>query len=154
MSILTVGWVVATGPAVTADRDSTNIVGAWDVQAIGAPYQPHLFTFNGDGTMETTNPTNVQENPSAPHGGSNDSLGMGPWQQVAGKPGTYIGTFYQLNANADDHTPTDTLKVTYKITVHGDNFSGKAIAKLGNLSAPAQLEGHRLKIDKAAINDL
>jgi hypothetical protein len=160
LATLTVGWVVSTTPRATADgaanipNKSDDIVGAWEVQAIGAPYQPHLFTFTSDGTMNTTNPTNVQENPASPHGGTNDSLGMGPWEPVKGKPGTFIGTFYELNANADDHTPADRLQVTYKVTVHGDTFSGKALARQGSFTAPAQLEGVRLKIVKSDLNGL
>lgn len=134
--------------------DSKAIVGAWDVQAIGAPYQPHLFTFNDDGTMNTTNPTNVQEKTGSPHGGTNDSLGMGPWEAVKGHNDTFIGTFYQLNANADDHTPTDGLAVTYKIVVKGNTFSGKALAKQGTFSAPATLQGKRLTIDRSALKGL
>jgi hypothetical protein len=134
--------------------DSKAIVGAWDVQAVGAPYQPHLFTFNDDGTMNTTNPTNVQEKAGSAHGGTNDSLGMGPWESVKGHNDTFIGTFYQLNANADDHTPTDSLAVTYKIVVKGNTFSGKALAKQGTFSAPATLNGKRLTIDRSALKGL
>ncbi|HEV7454460.1 MAG TPA: hypothetical protein VGO07_04330 [Candidatus Saccharimonadales bacterium] len=160
LATLTVGWVASTTSRATADSNvsvnnkSDDIVGTWDVQAIGAPYEPHLFTFNSDGTMNTTNPTNVQENPAKPHGGTNDSLGMGPWEPLKGKSDTFIGTFYELNANADDHTRTDRLQVTYKVTVHGDTFSGKALARQGSFSAPAQLEGTRLKIVKSDLNGL
>lgn len=106
----------------SAQASSQNdIVGSWEVQAIGAPYQPHLFTFSADGNMFTTNPTNVQENPVAPHGGTNDSVGMGTWH----KDGKYVfGTFYQLNAFADNHQPTDTLEVRFRVQVDGDTFTG------------------------------
>jgi hypothetical protein len=65
---LTVGW--ALGPAqADATNDGKEIVGAWEVTA-DAPYPPHLFTFHADGTMTTTNPTNVQDSPTAPRGGN------------------------------------------------------------------------------------
>jgi hypothetical protein len=154
---LAVGW---TAHGVNANGDDNNghasgsLVGAWNVQAIGAPYEPHLFTFNSDGTMNSTNPTNVQESSGKPNGGTNDSLGMGPWKTLSGKANTYVGTFYELNANAADHTPTDTLSVTYKIVVKGDKFDGKALAKQGSFSAPAELKGTRLGIDTSALAGL
>src|SRR5262245_7554399 len=117
--VLVGGIVDVTGPAGAGGQRDT--AGSWEVQAIGAPYQPHLFTFSSDGNMFTTNPTNVQENPSAPHGGTNDSVGMGTWH----KEGQYIfGTFYQLNAFADNHQPTDTLEVRFRVKVNGDTFTG------------------------------
>jgi hypothetical protein len=104
-----------------ANADSPDVVGAWQVDAVGAPYVPHLFTFTGDGTMFTTNPTDVQENPAAPHGGTNDSVGMGAWRHDGR---SIVGTFYELNAFADNHQPTDTLEVRFKITVSGDHLTG------------------------------
>jgi hypothetical protein len=155
-AFLVAGALVLALPNTTLiQADSKDaVVGAWQVQAVGAPYQPHLFTFNSDGTMLTTNPTNVQESPASPHGGTNDSVGMGPWQPVKGQKDTFIGTFYQLNANADDHTPADTLSVTYKIKVTGDTFTGNALAKQGEFSGPATLNGTRLKIDTSALPGL
>src|SRR5579862_3939401 len=83
-----------------ADSPTLDIVGAWEVTA-QAPYAPHLFTFNADGTMLSANPTDVQVNPSAPHGGTNDSLGMGTWQAVNDQGTRYVeGTFEELNATA------------------------------------------------------
>jgi len=151
----TIGSVASQALVAKADNGGPNsVVGAWQVDAIGAPYVPHLFTYNADGTMNTTNPTNVQESASRPHGGTNDSLGMGPWEPVNGQPNTFIGTFYELNANADDHTPTDTLSVTYKIVVDGDHFTGNALAKQGSFSGPATLNGTRLTIDQSALPGL
>jgi hypothetical protein len=145
-------YMLSSRPVAADGNHKSSIVGAWDVQAVGAPYEPHLFTFNSDGTMLTTNPTNVQEDPSAPNGGTNDSVGMGPWEPVGHNE--FVGTFYQLNANVNDHTPADTLSVTYRIKVTGDTFTGDAIAKLGPFTAPAQLFGTRLQIDEAALEDL
>lgn len=134
---------------------SSKIVGAWYVDAIGAPYVPHQFTFHADGTLLTTNPTNVQENPNSPHGGTNDSVGMGAWRIVTERRRRYvIGTFKQLNAFAEGHAPTDTLSVSFRLVLHGDEFDGPAIAKLGDLSAPATLHGSRIVIDEAAIEEL
>lgn len=156
LATLTLGLAVAGLPTANANNDRDDLVGAWSVDADGAPYAPHLFTFNEDGTMLTTNPTNVQEDPAAPHGGTNDSVGMGAWKfkKVHGHDSVYIGTFYQLNANADDHTPTDSLEVTFKIKVTGDTFDGVALARVGSNSGPATLHGERLKINKTDADGL
>jgi hypothetical protein len=120
--VISVGAIAGLVVMTSAQAGSRNdIVGSWSVQAINAPYPPHLFTFSADGNMFTTNPTNVQEDPAKPHGGTNDSVGMGTWR----KEGKFIfGTFYQLNAFADDHTATDTLEVRFRIQVNGDKFTG------------------------------
>lgn len=144
--------------AWSADASSAcnpDAVGAWVVQVKGAPFEPHLFIFHSDGTMNTTNPTNVQEDAAKPHGGTNDSLGMGVW--TCGKNGTseIVGTFSQLNANADDHKPTDSLFVTFKIEVSKDTFVGKAAVKVGDTPVPgATFEGKRITIDESALGGL
>lgn len=133
-----------------------DVVGVWEVDA-AAPYRPHLFTFHQDGTMTTTNPTNVQENPAQPHGGTNDSLGMGVWEIIKDRNGRYVvGTFEQLNAFADNHKPTDKLSVSFKVKLsnNGSGFDGPATAKVGADSVPSHLTGVRVHIDNAAVNGL
>lgn len=116
---LMIGGIAAVIPAEANSQN--DIVGSWEVQAIGAKYEPHLFTFEADGNMFSTNPTNVQEDPASAHGGTNDSVGMGTWR----KDGKFIfGTFYELNAFADNHQPTDTLEVRFRVKVDGDKFAG------------------------------
>ena len=118
-------------------------VGAWQVAAIGAPYVPHLFTFNSDGTMLTTNPTNVQENPSAPHGGTNDSVGMGAWERTS--KDNIKGTFYQLNAFADNHQPTDSLEVRFRIQIlDSETLTGDW--KIVAFDATGRFAGTRLRV--------
>jgi hypothetical protein len=133
-----------------------DIVGVWEVDA-AAPYRPHLFSFHVDGTMTTTNPTNVQESPAQPHGGTNDSLGMGRWEVIRDHNNRYIiGTFEQLNAFADNHQPTDKLLVSFKVQLanNGSSFDGPATAKVGADSVPSHLTGKRVSIDYSAINKL
>lgn len=142
--------------AADATNAAKDIVGVWEVDA-DAPYRPHLFTFHDDGTMTSTNPTNVQENPSDPHGGTNDSLGMGVWKVEMDHGSSYVvGTFEELNAFADNHQPTDTLSVSFKVqlTDSDEGFDGPAVAKLGNLTAPSHLTGTRLHIDQSAVDSL
>lgn len=153
---LTLGWSLGPNRAEAhSDHRRDSIVGAWYVDAVGAPYVPHQFTFHSDGIVLTTNPTNVQEDPNAPHGGANDSVGMGTWRLAKEHGKRYVvGTFEQLNANADDHMPADKLSVTFKVSVDDGGFEGPAIAKLGGLTAPATLEGTRILIDQDALDDL
>src|SRR5258706_13835984 len=132
LAALTLGLVFSAANRTSAvgGQEEKDIVGVWEVDA-DAPYRPHLFTFHEDGTMTTTNPTNVQENAAAPHGGTNDSLGMGVWKVTKQDSQTFVvGTFEQLNACADNHQPTDKLSVSFKVQVtdNGDGFDGPASA--------------------------
>jgi len=132
------------------------IVGVWEVDA-AAPYRPHLFTFRSDGTMESTNPTNVQENATAAHGGTNDSVGMGVWKETHdGNEQFIVGTFEELNAFADNHQPTDTLSVSFKLHMtDGDNgFDGPASAKVAGDTFPSHLTGARVSVDQGAVDAL
>ena len=156
IAVLAIGGVVFGGYTTAADAHPADIVGVWVVDA-DAPYRPHQFTFHADGTMTTTNPTNVQENVGQPHGGTNDSLGMGVWKVVKDGNDRYVvGTFEQLNAYADNHQPTDKLSVSFKVelTNAGDGFDGPASATVGSDTFPSHLTGVRLQIDQNAVNAL
>jgi hypothetical protein len=147
--------VVAISTPASADNGS-DIVGVWKVDA-DAPYRPHMFTFHADGTMTTTNPTNVQENPAQAHGGTNDSLGMGVWKVVRERNQRFIvGTFEQLNAFADNHQPTDKLSVSFRVKLASDGnfFDGPASARVGADTFPSHLTGVRVTIDQAAVDAL
>jgi hypothetical protein len=156
---LTVGWVLAGNQSATAwnEHDNGSIVGVWEVDA-DAPFRPHLFTFHSDGTMTTTNPTNVQENPTSPHGGTNDSLGMGSWKvQIKHGDKYIVGTFEQLNAFADNHQVADTLEVSFKVrlTNDGAGFDGPAVVHLGSDVIPSHITGtQRVLVDQDAIDSL
>lgn len=153
---LAFGTVFAATQAASAQDDHPrDIVGVWEVTAV-APYAPHLFTFHEDGTMTTTNPTNVQEDTSKPHGGTNDSLGMGVWKvQKQGNQRVIVGTFEQLNAFADNHKPTDTLSVSFKVALLNSNqFDGPAKAKVGSETQDSHLTGSRVTIDQTTVSGL
>jgi len=157
LAVVSLGTALAAPKMVAADNDHpSDIVGVWEVDA-AAPYRPHLFSFHADGTMTSTNPTNVQENPAAAHGGTNDSLGMGVWKvQKQGNNRFVVGTFEELNAFADNHQPTDKLAVSFKVklTGNGDKFDGPATAKVGTDSVPSHLTGMRVNIDYSAVSGL
>lgn len=157
LAAITLGWAL-TGSRATADNsEQKSIEGVWLVDA-DAPFRPHLFTFHSDGTMTSTNPTNVQENPAAPHGGTNDSLGMGSWKlQKVNDTDYFVGTFWELNAFADNHQSTDTLKVSFKVqlTNNGQGFAGPAVVHLGADTFPSHLTGtERVVVDQAAVDSL
>jgi hypothetical protein len=147
----------ANGDWNHSSYNSTRIVGAWEVDA-DAPYRPHLFTFHSDGTMSSTNPTNVQESLTALGGGTNDSVGMGAWKVTTeGNDHFVVGTFEELNAVATTHLPTDTLSVSFKVKLSADGktFDGPASAKLGTSAAvDSHLKGNRVTIDANAVSHL
>ncbi len=150
------GTLLAQSNRAVADNNHpADIVGVWEVDA-AAPYRPHLFSFHADGTMTSTNPTNVQENVAQPHGGTNDSLGMGVWEvKKQGNDRFIVGTFEELNAFADNHQPTDTLSVSFKVKLGDSNqFDGPALAKLGSDVFPSHLAGVRMQVDTNAVNNL
>lgn len=133
------------GSAATATATVDPLIGVWSVTAAGAPYAPHLFTFATGNTMLSTNPTGVQESTTAPHDGTNDSVGMGIWKATG--TNTYVGTFQELNAYADDHKRASTLTVTWSITLNGNNtLSGKASATEDGQTHPATLTGTRIAL--------
>ena len=145
--LLAVGFVTFLGNhSGKARADDTNsVVGVWFVNAVGAPFQPHMVTFHSDGTMEIDNPE-----AGDPH--TSDSVGMGPWQ-LNHSDGTVVGKFEEVNADRDTHQFVSTLIVTFTITVSGNTFTGPAEATYynpdGTLQAgpfPATLNGTLLTL--------
>src|SRR5215813_6215693 len=102
-SLLALALVVAVGfiafssnhPAQVRAQAADNPnspVGAWFVDAVGAPFQPHLVTFHSDGTM-------LIDNPEAGDPHTSDSVGMGPWQAQLDDNGktVIVGKFEEIN---------------------------------------------------------
>ncbi len=147
--IVTAGLItlLSTHPGkVRADSSDPNSpVGVWFVNAVGAPFQPHLATFHPDGTM-------MIDNPEAGDPHTSDSVGMGPWEI---KQNTVTGEFEEINANRTTNAFVSTLIVTYTITVTGNTFTGPAQATYynpdGTVQAgpfPATLNGTRIQLPK------
>jgi len=156
VAVVTAGFGLVSVRGTANANNAAGITGVWEVTAV-APYAPHLFTFNRDGTMLSTNPTNVQENPAKPNGGTNDSVGMGVWRVVNQDGHKYVvGTFEELNALADNHLPTDKLSVSFKVQVgsDGNSFDGPASATVGSETNPSHLTGARVTVDEDAVNAL
>jgi len=136
------------GNARAQAADGPNsLVGVWFVNAVGAPFEPHLATFHSDGTM-------LIDNPEAGDPHTSDSAGMGPWQkQHDGNGNTFVGKFEEINADRDTHKFVSTLIVTFTITVNGDTFTGPAEATYYNPDGtfqagpfPATLNGKRIQL--------
>ena len=82
---------------MSADEQTgdASIVGVWEVDAPGAPFERHVMTFHADGTM-------LQANPDGGRLDVSDSLGMGVWR--SGEPGVVVGRFVEVSAARPDGT--------------------------------------------------
>ncbi len=149
--VVSVGFVALSSnhPIKARAANPNSVVGVWFVNAVGAPFQPHLATFHPDGTM-------IIDNPEAGDPHTSDSAGMGPWQiqQDQNGDGNVInGKFEEINADRTTNAFVSTLIVTYTITVNGNTFTGPAQATYynpdGTLQAgpfPATLNGTRITL--------
>jgi hypothetical protein len=150
-----VGTATATTatPAMSADDGGQSIVGAWLVNAVGAPFQPHVMEFHADGTFEIDNPESGD-----PH--TSDSVGMGPYK-LMGDGRVVRGSFWEVNADRNSHAYVSLLivKFTVQLSADGKTFSGPATANYYNPSTnsnpigthqqgpfPATLEGTRITL--------
>ena len=130
-----------------AHADGQNIVGAWTVDAVGAPFQPHVMEFNSDQTLAIDNPE-----AGDPH--TSDSVGMGPWSvSQNGNNNVVKGKFVEINADRTTNQYVSKLVVTFTVTVNGNTFTGPAEATYynpdGSLQAgpfPATLNGTKITL--------
>ena len=132
---------VFVGPSEAGDKKE--IVGAWYVDTIGAPFAPHAISFHADGIVDLTNPDAAEATNSS-------SAGMGEW--VSTKTG-YKGVFIEVNADKATNQFTTLLRVTFEVQVNGSTFQGPATAEYfdgnRNLVAgpfPADLRGQRITV--------
>ena len=150
--IVTVGLIALLGnhqgrATARAAGDPNSPIGVWFVNAVGAPFQPHLATFHSDGTM-------LIDNPEAGDTRTSDSAGMGPWQlDPNGNGNVFDGKFEEINASRTTNAFVSTLIVTFTITVNGSTFTGPAEATYynpdGTVQAgpfPATLNGTRIQL--------
>jgi hypothetical protein len=131
-----------TSPQTRAAPNS--IVGVWVVQDPNAPFPLHMYTFNGDGTMQ-------QANPDAGDSRSSDSDGKGIW--IA--EGIEIkGKWVEITADRTSHLLTGRTEVSFRFTVTGDQFSGTESVNFyderGNLTSTlegnSRMVGTRVKL--------
>lgn len=119
------------------------IEGSWRVETVGAPYPDHAMKFDADGGFVIHNPTGVQEDPDAPHGGTHDSIGVGAWEL----DGHFIlATFMELNAYVDNRQPAPDTTVTFKLKMAGQNeFTGVGVDSAGR---HVTVFGTRVMVDR------
>lgn len=136
--------LAAPHAANAADTNPHAIVGVWFVDAVDAPFEPHLFTFHSDQTM-------LSSNPDAGDPQTSDSDGMGPW--AAHGDAHIVGAFEEINADRDTHQFVSRLRVEYSVSIRGDTFTGPATATYfepdGSLLQgpfPATLNGSRIPL--------
>jgi hypothetical protein len=141
--LMTSAFIFVTNQAEAANGKS--IVGAWYVDTVGAPFEPHGITFHADGTLDLTNPDAAEATNSS-------SAGMGAW--LVTKNDNARGRFFEVNADKTTNQFTSLLVVTFEFTVSGDTFTGPATASYydgnRNLIAgpfPATLKGQRFTVD-------
>lgn len=139
---MTVFWATQSASPSSANV-SSEIVGAWYVDTVGAPFVPHGIIFHADRTLVLTNPDAAEAQNSS-------SSGYGAWRQSRR---TVTGRFFEVNADKTTNQFTTLLVVTFTVTVHGDTFTGPASASYydgeQNLVAgpfPATLEGQRFEV--------
>src|SRR6266516_2919453 len=151
--IVTVGLIafLSNHSSKAGAANPNSPVGVWFVNAVGAPFQPHLATFHSDGTMLIDNPESGD-----PH--TSDSAGMGPWQTQQDDKGNtvIVGKFEEINADRTTNQFVSTLIVTFTITVTGNTFTGPAEATYFNPDGttqagpfPATLNGTRIQLPKS-----
>lgn len=147
MAAIGVFMVTAIVRVSMASADTGTVVGAWYVDAVGAPFAPHAMLFHNDGTVEITNPDAAEATNSS-------SDGMGAWIE---KQRQVVGQFLEVNADKATNKFTTNLIVTFTLTVNGDSFSGPANATYydGNGQPvagpfPATLKGQRITSDSSA----
>jgi len=144
ISVIGFGIFVLGVKGASASNAGKDVVGVWYIKAVGAPFQPHIATFDDNNTM-------MIDNPEAGDTHTSDSMGMGPWEET--DHNVISGKFEEINANRSDGTFNSNLIVTYTITVTGDTFTGPAEATYydadGNVLQgpfPATLNGTRVTL--------
>jgi hypothetical protein len=146
--VASMAFIGQFGGKARADSQNPNtITGAWVVDAIGAPFQPHVATFHADNTMEIDNPE-----AGDPH--TSDSVGMGPWTVQHTASGDLVkGEFVEINADRATNQFVSKLVVTFSLRVTGNTFTGPAQATYYNPDGtlqqgpfPATLKGSRIPL--------
>lgn len=121
-------------------QEGASIVGAWRVDAEGAPFVPHVALFHADGTC-------LIHNPDAGNPHSSDSLGVGVWKVDEDRPNTIMGVFEEIAADRASHQYVHQLRVTFTLTLEGAHaFTGPAEATYSTAQGTKQHETHPAKL--------
>jgi hypothetical protein len=112
------------GQDADVSRANAELVGVWlGDTADTAPYRDHLVTFHSDGTLDITNPTNVQQEAPGYGAGTTDSKGSGQWRWDA-KRHAVVWWFLELNSDAISHQPAESTKIVFVTPFVGDRLVG------------------------------
>ncbi|MBK6422847.1 MAG: hypothetical protein IPI38_19480 [Gemmatimonadetes bacterium] len=119
------------------------IVGVWVVRHSSAPFQYHMYVFNGDGTMQ-------QANPDAGNARTSDSDGKGIWA-VDGD--SIRGKWVEIRADRETHGYIGRGEISFAVAVKGDSLNGGASAQFYDAGgAPSDgpivvdMTGNRVKL--------
>ncbi len=93
------------------------IVGAWEVDTTGAPFDHHMMVFHADGTV-------LQFNPPAGNPGSSDTPGVGVWRRT--EDGGTEARFVEMRLDPDSGVPTRGV-VDLRVHVAGDQLTGTGV---------------------------
>lgn len=124
-----------------------SIVGAWRVDAEGAPFVPHVALFHSDGTL-------LIHNPDAGNPHTSDSLGVGAWKVDGEHAPTIIGAFEEVLVDRATHQYVGRLRVAFRLSLEdADAFTGPAEAtyyapdgtQLQDQAHQATLTGRRIR---------
>jgi hypothetical protein len=108
-------WITSHAMQVqAAPTERPSIVGAWLVDANGAPFVPHVMLFSSDGTF-------IIDNPEYGDTRTSDSLGVGAWMVDAHHPNTIDGQFEEINADRASGHYASRLVVTFTLMMQGAN---------------------------------
>lgn len=129
--------------------DRHPVLGVWEVQAEGAPFDHHVMLFQADGIM-------LQSNPDSGNEQSSDSTGMGVW---APEGDDVVGRFLETRADRTTHRPLGRSEIAFVLRVAGDRFTGEAVARTYDRdgcplseSPPARLDATRFDARHARAN--
>lgn len=112
------------GEDAERSRANADLVGVWlGDTADTAPYRDHLVTFHSDGTLDITNPTNVQQEAPGYGPGTTDSKGSGQWRWDA-KRHAVVWWFIELNSDAITHQPAESTKIVFITRFEGGRLLG------------------------------
>jgi hypothetical protein len=110
-----------------------NIVGAWHLQAVGAPILHHGLTLHTDGIVGC-----FQADGGYPQDSESD--GAGEWQMVSGDQ--VKGAFLEFRHSRQTHEYLGSVRVEFEVRVQGDTFRGLGHSHVydaqGNLLAEVQ----------------
>lgn len=107
------------GCATVRSAPPDPIVGAWYVLVPGAPFEPQMYLFGADGTMQ-------QANPDAGDARTSDSDGFGAWERRGSR---VVAKFVEVTADRATHAFVSRGEISMELVVDGDALNGTAVGR-------------------------